>query len=79
MAEDQLPGLLRMNHTILGLTHKLVRPEMSQLEKEECQRRLQAMECHGAVFVEPTPNFDLQRSMNWDIIADVILKAAERE
>ena len=37
------------------------------------------MECHGAVFVEPTPEFDLQRTVNWGEIANVILKAAEKE
>ena len=37
------------------------------------------MECHGAVFVEPTPEFDLEKKNGWEGIASLIFKAAELE
>ena len=37
------------------------------------------MECHGAVFVEPTPEFDVDKKTNWQELADLIFKAAEKE
>ena len=51
----------------------------SQQEIQQINERLKSMECHEAVFVEPMPNYDLQRTSNWGEIAEIIFKAHEKE
>ena len=40
---------------------------------------MKSMECHEAVFVEPMPNYDMQKTSNRGEIAEIIFKAHEKE
>jgi len=53
--------------------------KISQNKKEEVQRRMKTMECHGAVFAEPTVEFSKNNNAIWSEIAALIFKAAEKE
>ena len=37
------------------------------------------MECHETVFVEPMLNYDHEKTANWREVADIIIKAAEKQ
>ena len=76
--ERQKPSLLRKQALLKSMTMK-VRTGRKQREIEVVQQRMKAMECHEAVFVEPMPNFDHDKTANWGDVAGIIFKAVEKE